>query len=119
MKVLTANRLDDGEVIFWAKSVWVESFADAEIFREDEAARQAEGAARDRAAEAVDPYLIEVQALDGGCAPVSYRERIRALGPTNKREHGKQATGGVDVDLLKRAHGTARSSGRVNLIKRK
>jgi sulfite reductase (NADPH) hemoprotein beta-component len=50
---------------------------------------------------------------------VSYRERLRALGPTNKRDHGKQAVGGLEVDLLNRAHGAARSSGRVNLIKRK
>jgi sulfite reductase (NADPH) hemoprotein beta-component len=44
---------------------------------------------------------------------------VRALGPTNKRDHGKQARGGAEVELLNRAHGAARSSGRVNLIKRK
>jgi hypothetical protein len=119
MKALTANRLADGEVVFWASGAWVEQFARAELFAEDPAAEAVEAAARAEITQAVDPYLIEVQPVDDGYAPVSYRERLRALGPTNKRDHGKQAVGGADVDLLNRAHGTARSSGRVNLIKRK
>jgi hypothetical protein len=119
MKALTANRLADGEVVFWANGAWVETFARAQIFAEDSAAEDAETAARRAITLAVDPYLIDVQAVDEGHAPVSYRERLRALGPTNKRDHGKQAVGGADVDLLNRAHGAARSSGRVNLIKRK
>jgi sulfite reductase (NADPH) hemoprotein beta-component len=119
MKVLTANRLADGEVVFWARGAWVERFARAEIFPDDETAEAAETRARAAVTQAVDPYLIDVQAVDEGHAPVSYRERLRALGPTNKRDHGKQAVGGLEVDLLNRAHGAARSSGRVNLIKRK
>ena len=119
MKALTANRLADGEVVFWANGAWVEQFARAELFAEDPAAEAVEAAARVAITQAVDPYLIEVQPVDGGFAPVSYRERLRALGPTNKRDHGKQARGGAEVELLDRAHGTARSSGRVNLIKRK
>ena len=47
------------------------------------------------------------------------RERIRALGPTNKPDHGKQALGGADVDVLIHAQGAARSKGRVDLIRRK
>ncbi len=75
--------------------------------------------ARSQITEVVDPYLIDIHPVDGGFAPVSYRERLRALGPTNKRDHGKQALGGIDVERLNGAHGAARSSGRVNLIKRK
>jgi hypothetical protein len=110
MKALTANRLADGEVVFWANGAWVEHFGRAEIFVDDPAAEAVEIAARAAITQAVDPYLIEVQPVDQGYAPVSYRERLRALGPTNKREHGKQASGGAEVDLLNRAHG---------LIKRK
>jgi hypothetical protein len=33
--------------------------------------------------------------------------------------HGKQAEGGGAVEALRQAHGAARSSGRVNLIRRK
>ncbi len=119
MKALTANRLTDGEVVFWANGAWVERFARAQIFADETAAETAEVAARAAVTEAVDPYLIDVQPVDEGYAPVSYRERLRALGPTNKRDHGKQATGGAEVDLLNRADGAARSSGRVNLIRRK
>jgi hypothetical protein len=119
LKALTANRLTDGEVVFWADGAWVEHFGQAEVFADDASAEAAETDARAAVTVAVDPYLIDVQSLDEGYAPVSYRERLRALGPTNKREHGKQALGGAEVDLLNRAHGAARSSGRVNLIKRK
>jgi hypothetical protein len=54
-----------------------------------------------------------------GWAPLSFRERVRALGPTNHPQHGKQAEGGDEVEILQHAQGAARSSGRVNLIKRK
>ena len=47
------------------------------------------------------------------------RERLRALGPTNHPQHGKQAEGGADIAALVAAEGAARSVGRVNLIKRK
>ena len=38
MRALTANRLADGEVVFWAGGVWVERFSEAEIFDDDDAA---------------------------------------------------------------------------------
>jgi len=119
MKALTANRLTDGEVVFWKRGGWVERFADAEIFDDEAAAEAAEARARAETRVSVDPYLIDVIEADGGPAPLSYRERLRALGPTNKPDHGKQAAGGTDIDRLVHAHGAARSTGRVNLIKRK
>lgn len=119
MRALTANRLADGEVVFWAGGAWVERFSDAEIFGDDTAAIAAEATSRLAITQVVDPYLIDVEPVERGFAPVSYRERLRALGPTNKRDHGKQAAGGLDVELLNSAHGAARSSGRINLIKRK
>jgi hypothetical protein len=119
MKALTANRLADGEVVFWNAGAWVERFAQAEIFADDEAADAAEARAKGEIRLLVDPYLIDVIDADGGPAPLSYRERLRALGPTNKLAHGKQAAGGDDIDRLVHAHGAARSTGRVNLIKRK
>ncbi len=119
MKALTANRLADGEVVFWNAAGWAERFADAQVFADDAPALAAEARARGEITMAVDPYLIEVEPVEGGLAPVSYRERLRALGPTNKLQHGKQADGGAAIERLFRAHGAARSSGRVNLIKRK
>jgi sulfite reductase (NADPH) hemoprotein beta-component len=67
----------------------------------------------------VEPYLVEIAPAEDGFAPVAYRERLRALGPTNTPQHGKQAEGGRDVDVIARAMGSAHTKGRINLIKRK
>ena len=119
MKALTANRLADGEVVFWSGAAWSERFVDARLFDDNADAEAAEAHAKSNIVELVDPYLIDVSAVDGGVVPVSYRERLRALGPTNKPDHGKQAGGGADIALLATAHGAARSKGRVDLIRRK
>ncbi len=66
----------------------------------------------------VAPYLIDLQDTAEGPVPVSYRERLRALGPTNRTDHGKQAEGGAEVEALAHASGAARSTGRLDLIKR-
>jgi hypothetical protein len=119
MKALTGNRLADGEAVFWKDGRWVERFAEATLFADEEAALAAEGAAKAQVTIVVDPYLIDLIESEGLWAPLSYRERVRALGPTNHPQHGKQATGGEDIEALKHAHGAARSTGRVALIKRK
>ena len=41
------------------------------------------------------------------------------MGPTNTPQHGKQAEGGQDIEVIAHALGVARSGGRLNLIKRK
>ncbi len=119
MKVLTGNRLDDGEVVFLSGAAWSPRFGDATAFDDDARAEAAEAHAKTQLATVVDPYLIEVGETGGGLAPVSYRERLRALGPTNKPDHGKQALGGADIERLSHAVGAARSKGRVDLIRRK
>lgn len=120
MKALTANRLTDGDVVFWNDGRWVERFADAQQWADDDpAALEAEGHGKAQATVVVDAYLIDLVESEGLWAPLSYRERIRALGPTNHLHHGKQAEGGAMIEALQHAHGAARSTGRVNLIKRK
>jgi uncharacterized protein DUF2849 len=119
VKALTGNRLADGEAVFWRTGEWVERFVAAELFDDDAAAEAAEGKAKTELTVVVDPYLIDVVESEGLWAPLSYRERIRALGPTNHPQHGKQAEGGDDISALQHAHGAARSTGRVALIKRK
>ncbi len=119
MKALTANRLADGEVVFWRKGQWVGQFAEADLFADDDPAGEAaEGHAKAQPTVVVEPYLIDLVESAGLWAPLSYRERIRALGPTNLN-HGKQAEGGASIAALRHAHGAARSTGRVDLIKRK
>lgn len=119
MKALTANRLIDGEVVFWSKGRWVEHFGDAELFSDDQPAETAAAAAKAQTTTVIDAYLIDIEQGEAGPAPISYRERLRALGPSNTPHHGKQAEGGVEVAAILAAHGAARSTGRVNLIKRK
>ena len=119
MKAITANRLSDGEVVFWREGQWTERFADAQIFTDDEPAEAALEIARGQPTVIVEPYFIDVTEVPGGLAPVSYRERLRALGPTNTPSHGKQAEGGPAIEALLAATSAARSTGRVNLIRRK
>lgn len=119
MRALTASRLADGEAVFWSKGRWMERFAEAELFEGQEQAEAAEASAKSELTLVVDPYLIDVIPAGEAWAPLSYRERIRCLGPTNHPQHGKQADGGADIEALVNAEGAARSTGRVNLIKRK
>jgi sulfite reductase (NADPH) hemoprotein beta-component len=119
MRALTGNRLADGETVFWKAGRWVERFIEAELFDDGAEAEAAEAQAKSQLTIVVDPYLIDVVPSEEGWVPLSYRERIRALGPTNHPQHGKQAEGGADVSALVHAHGAARSTGRLSLIKRK
>ena len=119
MKALTGNRLDDGEAVFLGHDgAWAPRFADAELFEDDAAALAAEAHAKTQLTIVVDPYLIDVIPSDGGWAPLSFRERVRALGPTNKPEHGKKTEGGEAIEALLHAHGAARSKGRLDKIRR-
>jgi hypothetical protein len=119
MKALTANRLADGEAVFSNGDGWVPRFVDAKLFDDDQAAMAAEAHAKTEQTVVVDPYLIDVIPSENGFAPLSFRERVRALGPTNKPEHGKKTEGGEAIDALLHAHGAARSKGRIELIRRK
>jgi hypothetical protein len=120
MKAITANRLIDGEVVFWKSGQWIERFAEAQFFADDDdAGPAAVETAKGQSTVIVEPYLIDLVEAPGGWAPVSYRERLRALGPTNELTHGKQAIGGAAIAALSAAAGAARSTGRLDLIRRK
>ena len=92
-KIVTANRLDDGLVVYLNGAGWSERIEDARIAGDDAAAdgllAEAEGPGQE--IRVVGPYLIEI-ALEGAePRPVSYREAIRAQGPTVRLDLGKQA----------------------------
>lgn len=118
MKVLTANSLTTGEVVFWNRGRWAKAFSEGERFADEAAAGAALAAAEAQPTVAVAAYLIDVEEAEGHWVPVSYRERLRALGPSNTPQHGKQADGDADVAALMAATSAARSTGRVKLIKR-
>lgn len=102
-KVMTANRLIDGVVVFLGSEGWTEMIDAAEIAVDPVAAQALE--ARGRHAmernEVVDASPIEVVLEDGRVRPVRLRERLRTLGPSVRPDLGKQAShsGGLDVPL--------------------
>ena len=119
LKALTANHLSSGEVLFKASSGWTPSFGEAVIFDDAAVADGELDVAKAATEQLIDPYLIDVAAVDGFPVPTSYRERIRALGPTPHPDMGKQAEGGALIAALQSAKGAARSSGRLGLIRRR
>jgi hypothetical protein len=118
--VITANSLLEGDVVFWAGGGWVETLADAERFEDASALDASLQTAKRQTTMVIDPYAIDIVLEGGQPVPTSYRERIRALGPTTHPDHGKQAQGGPSVEAIA-AHAGAgvRSSGRLGLIRRK
>ncbi len=87
--MIIASRIGDGRVVFMGgPGAWVESI-DAGVLIEDEAdgERLLAAAKEDEAASLViDPYLIDVELGDQGRQPTSYREQIRAFGPSIRSE---------------------------------
>ena len=95
MKVLTANRLDDGAVVYIGEAApWVEDLASARVAADagEEGQLTETAAAAIKARLVVGAYLMPVTVEDGRILPVSVRERIRAAGPTNRLDLGKQAS---------------------------
>lgn len=94
MKILTANRLSDGEAVwFAANGVWAETIDAAQIVSDKpgEVRLEAIGKAAIDSNEVVDVNLIEVDVVGGVIRPARLREVIRAAGPSNRIDLGKQA----------------------------
>jgi hypothetical protein len=84
-QMIIANRLRDGRVVFMARDEsWTNAIADGCLIADEaESGRLLEIALRDeRQCKVVDPYLIDVDEENGVRTPSSYREQIRATGPT-------------------------------------
>lgn len=88
-RVITANRLHDGAVIWLGPDAkWVEQVDGAEPCADDEAVEARLAAAREleSAGRIIDAYAVEVviEEVDHGTrlVPVRLREKIRANGPT-------------------------------------
>ncbi|MBD8892222.1 DUF2849 domain-containing protein [Roseibium litorale] len=94
MKIVTANRLIDGEVVWLgAGNAWVGQVSEALVLdgKDDVAAALAAGLASAERREVVDVYEVDVTEEDGKLVPVRLREKIRAKGPTTHPDLGKQA----------------------------
>jgi hypothetical protein len=92
-QMITANRLRDGEVVWWNAGRWVEMLSDGEVFSDSDAAKAALIKALVFVNEnvVVNPYLFQVRLQAGALHPVEEREIVRALGPSVAKNYGKQA----------------------------
>ena len=93
-KVVTANRLGDGVVVYLAAGgAWLEWVAEARVAQAEEEAAEllAFAESPEQGIVVVGPYLMDVAAENGVPCPISNREVIRARGPTVRLDLGKQA----------------------------
>ena len=92
-QMLTANRLRDGDVLYWKGGSWVLTLKDGEVFPDEASAQAALAAAQDSVTAnlVVAPYLFDVRIEKDAIRPVKEREIIRAAGPTVRPDTGKQA----------------------------
>ena len=84
-QMIVANRLTDGHVVFLAADGgWVEAIEAGHLVSDQDAAQRLLAAAQLAESQnaVVEPYLIEIRTEKGLRVPVSYREAIRAAGPT-------------------------------------
>ncbi len=93
-QMLTANRLVDGDVLYWRDGGWVETLRDGQVFDTPAQADAALAAAQAFVTGnvVVNPYLFDVRVDASGLHPVKEREIIRAAGPTVRADLGKQAS---------------------------
>lgn len=94
MKVITANRLLNGDVVWLAENgSWVERITLAKVYdgKDAVAAALAEGLEAEKNQKVVGVYEMDVTVEEGVIIPVRLREKIRATGPTTHPELGKQA----------------------------
>ena len=81
--VVTANRLDDGVVIYRTARGWSTDMARAAVVTTAAAARELLAAAVADDVGAVQPYVAPVELAEGlNAKPGNLRERIRLRGPT-------------------------------------
>lgn len=91
-KVLTANELLSGDVIYWDENGdWAGRFEDALYLDTEKLAFHVLRLAQKQGVEIVGPYLADAQlGMDDKPVPAHFREAFRTTGPSNYH-HGKQA----------------------------
>lgn len=88
-KVITANALLKGDVIYMSATGWTRDLAEAEILTDEADAdlRLIEASAQIN--DVVGVYLADINDQNGIPTPTHFREDFRAKGPSNYA-HGKQ-----------------------------
>ncbi|PQA87853.1 DUF2849 domain-containing protein [Hyphococcus luteus] len=91
MKAVTANRLEDGVVVYLSNdNDWTSDLTKAARFENDDA-KAALAGAEARAGEHAGAYLIEVSDAGAPSGRETLRETIRKDGPTVRLDLGYQA----------------------------
>ena len=90
-KVVTANDLLKGDVIYQTETGWTRRLDEAEILEDEAHADLRLIEAIQQVDTIVGAYLADVTLVDGTPHPAHFREDFRATGPSNYR-HGKQET---------------------------
>ena len=88
-KVVTANHLLKGDVIYQTLAGWSRELSDAEVLEDEAHADLRLIEASQQVSEVVGAYLADVRVVDGAPEPTHFREDFRATGPSNYH-HGKQ-----------------------------
>lgn len=90
-KVVTANALIEGDVIYQTATGWTRDLAKAEILTDEADADLRLIEASQQRDKVVGAYLADVEPTPTGPRPTHFREDFRARGPSNYF-HGKQET---------------------------
>lgn len=90
-KVVTANALIEGDVIYQTATGWTRDLARAEVLTDEADADLRLIEASQQRDKVVGAYLADVTPTPQGPRPAHFREDFRARGPSNYA-HGKQET---------------------------
>ena len=96
-KVMTANLLRDGDVVYLtAAGTWSLWLSEAMVVNDQSGETDLEAGAKqaERDQVVIGPYLMDVAESEAGPQPIGTREKIRAKGPTVHLHFGKQAMDG-------------------------
>ncbi|MGA9253901.1 MAG: DUF2849 domain-containing protein [Roseobacter sp.] len=88
-KVITANHLLQGDVIYQTETGWTRTLAEAEVLTDEAHADLRLIEASQQTSEVVGVYLADVNLPNDTPSPTHFREDFRARGPSNY-PHGKQ-----------------------------
>lgn len=88
-KVVTANHLLEGDVIYQTATGWTRRFEEAEVLTDEADADLRMIDAMQQVDVVVGAYLADIKLEDGTPQTTHFREEFRATGPSNYA-HGKQ-----------------------------
>jgi hypothetical protein len=93
-RILTGNRLETGDVLWWNGHDWSHQIKDAVAIGDEGDALLATLIAAERIN---DPVLIDVTGEPGAFVPTTTRERVRASGPSVRAD---LARGSLSTEVI-------------------